>query len=87
MLVLGIETATMTGGVALANDERVISEYTLNVQTTHTARLMPALDQILKDSCIFIIIYTFTKCHNPQRRNNSKIWCIRKSAFQRRIKI
>lgn len=52
MLVLGIETATMTGGVALANDERVISEYTLNVRTTHTARLMPALDQILKDSSV-----------------------------------
>lgn len=52
MLVLGIETATMTGGVALANDERIISEYTLNVRTTHTARLMPALDQILRDSSI-----------------------------------
>ena len=52
MLVLGIETATMTGGVALANDERVISEYTLNVRTTHTARLMPALDQVLRDSSV-----------------------------------
>ncbi len=52
MLVLGIETATMTGGVALASDERVISEYTLNVRTTHTARLMPALDQVLRDSSV-----------------------------------
>jgi len=52
MLVLGIETSTMTGGVALANDERIISEYTLNVRTTHTARLMPALDQILRDSSV-----------------------------------
>ncbi len=52
MIILGIETATMTGGVALMNEERLISEYTLNVRTTHTARLMPALDLILKDSCI-----------------------------------
>lgn len=52
MLILGIETATMTGGVALLNDERVISEYTLNVKTTHTARLLPAVDQILKDSSV-----------------------------------
>ena len=52
MLVLGIETATMTGGVALVNEERVISEYTLNVRTTHTARLMPAIDQILRDSSV-----------------------------------
>ena len=52
MIVLGIETATMTGGVALLNEQRVISEYTLNVKTTHTARLMPALEQILRDSSI-----------------------------------
>jgi tRNA threonylcarbamoyladenosine biosynthesis protein TsaB len=52
MLILGIETATMTGGVALLDEKRLISEYTLNVRTTHTARLMPALDQILKDSSV-----------------------------------
>ena len=52
MLILGIETATMTGGVALVNAKRVISEYTLNVRTTHTARLMPAIDQILGDSSV-----------------------------------
>ena len=42
----------MTGGVALVNEERVISEYTLNVRTTHTARLMPAIDLILRDSSV-----------------------------------
>ena len=52
MIILGIETATMTGGVALLDEKRLISEYTLNVRTTHTARLMPALDQILKDSSV-----------------------------------
>ncbi len=34
------------------NDKRLISEYTLNVRTTHTTRLMPALDRMLKDSSI-----------------------------------
>jgi tRNA threonylcarbamoyladenosine biosynthesis protein TsaB len=52
MIILGIETATMTGGVALLNEKRLISEYTLNVRTTHTARLMPVIDQILRDSSI-----------------------------------
>ena len=42
----------MTGGVALLDEERLISEYTLNVRTTHTARLMPAVDQILRDSSV-----------------------------------
>jgi tRNA threonylcarbamoyladenosine biosynthesis protein TsaB len=42
----------MTGGVALLNERRLISEYTLNVKTTHTARFMPALDQILRDSSV-----------------------------------
>jgi len=52
MIILGVETATMTGGVALLSEERLISEYTLNVRTTHTARLMPAIDQILRDSSV-----------------------------------
>lgn len=52
MLILGIETATMTGGIALLDENRLISEYTLNVRTTHNARLMPALDQMLKDSSV-----------------------------------
>jgi tRNA threonylcarbamoyladenosine biosynthesis protein TsaB len=52
MLILGIETSTMTGGVALLNEERLISEYTFNVRTTHSARLMPALDRVLRDSSV-----------------------------------
>jgi tRNA threonylcarbamoyladenosine biosynthesis protein TsaB len=52
MYILGIETATTTGSLALMNDNRLIWEYTLNMRTTHTTRLMPALDQMLKDSSI-----------------------------------
>jgi len=52
MIILGIETATMTGSLALMDDNRLISEYTLNMKTTHSSRLMPAFDMILNDSCI-----------------------------------
>ncbi len=52
MIILGIETATMTGSIALMEEGRLISEYTLNMKTTHSSRLMPALDIILKDSLI-----------------------------------
>jgi tRNA threonylcarbamoyladenosine biosynthesis protein TsaB len=52
MIILGIETATMTGGLALIDEEKLISEYTLNMKTTHSSRLMPALDWILKDASL-----------------------------------
>ncbi len=52
MIILGIETATMTGSIALMEEDRLISEYTLNMKTTHSSRLMPALDVILKDSLL-----------------------------------
>lgn len=52
MIVLGIETATMTGSLALLDEDRLISEYTLNVRTTHSVRLMPALDWMLRDACM-----------------------------------
>jgi len=52
MIILGIETATMTGGLALMDEGKLIAEYTLNMKTTHSSRLMPALDWILKDSSL-----------------------------------
>ena len=52
MIILGIETATMTGGLALMDEGKLISEYTLNMKTTHSSRLMPALDWILKDASL-----------------------------------
>jgi len=52
MIILGIETATMTGGLALMDERKLIAEYTLNMKTTHSSRLMPALDWILKDASL-----------------------------------
>lgn len=50
MKILGIDTATMMGSIGLIDDEGVIAEYSLNISATHSERLMPAIDILLKDS-------------------------------------
>jgi tRNA threonylcarbamoyladenosine biosynthesis protein TsaB len=52
MRILGIETSTMTGSVALMDEERLIAEYTLNLRETHTSRLMPTIDRVIKDASL-----------------------------------
>ncbi len=50
MRVLGIETSTLQGGVALVDAQRVVCEHTLSVQVTHSERLLPAIDAVLSDA-------------------------------------
>lgn len=50
MLVLGVETSTMQGGVALVDEDGLRSEYTLNVEATHSERLLPAIDRMLQEA-------------------------------------
>jgi tRNA threonylcarbamoyladenosine biosynthesis protein TsaB len=50
MKILSIETSTRVGSVAIMEDEHLIAEYILNVVSTHSERLLPSIDQILKDS-------------------------------------
>jgi len=50
MLVLGIETATKTGGVAIVSEQGVVAEYTLSIEVTHSERLMSTVDRVLKDT-------------------------------------
>jgi tRNA threonylcarbamoyladenosine biosynthesis protein TsaB len=52
MIVLGINTSTPEGSVALMGDKSVISEYILNVQATHSERLLPSIDRLLKETGI-----------------------------------
>ncbi len=52
MLVMGIETSTMQGGVALLSEQGLLSEYLLNVKATHTERLLPSIDRVLRDAGI-----------------------------------
>lgn len=50
MMILGIDTSTRSGGVALVNEKGLISEYVLNLDVTYSERLIPAIDTIIKDS-------------------------------------
>jgi tRNA threonylcarbamoyladenosine biosynthesis protein TsaB len=52
MIVLGVETATGVGSVAIVNDKGIIGEFTLNVSLNHSERLLPIIDQLLKNSDI-----------------------------------
>ncbi len=54
MITLGIETSTMTGGAALLEDNRLVAESILNVKATHSERLLPGLDRMLRDSGVEI---------------------------------
>lgn len=50
MYVLGIDTSTMTGGVALLAGEELMGESVLNISSTHSERLLPALEKLLEDA-------------------------------------
>ncbi len=54
MYVLGIETSTMTGSVAIMTEDRLIAEYTLNTKTTHTERLLSAIDHIVRAASLCV---------------------------------
>src|SRR5256714_7524118 len=50
MRVLAVDTSTMAGGVALLEDARLVGESLLDVRTTHSERLMLAIDRVLADA-------------------------------------
>ncbi|MBO8142280.1 MAG: tRNA (adenosine(37)-N6)-threonylcarbamoyltransferase complex dimerization subunit type 1 TsaB [Firmicutes bacterium] len=51
MRVLGLDSSTSTGGVALLDGDRLVAEYTLDVRrTTHSERLMPAVKRVMDDA-------------------------------------
>jgi tRNA threonylcarbamoyladenosine biosynthesis protein TsaB len=50
MKILAIETSTMLGGAAVADENGILAEIRLNVKTTHSERLMSAVDHILKQA-------------------------------------
>ena len=47
MLVLGIESATPVASVALADEQGLLGEVTLNVGLTHSEQLLPMIDKLL----------------------------------------
>lgn len=52
MNILGIETSTTTGSVAIMSGSGLIAQHTLNIEITHSERLMATIDRVLSDSRI-----------------------------------
>jgi tRNA threonylcarbamoyladenosine biosynthesis protein TsaB len=50
MRVLALDTSTLAGGVALVEGNRTIAESLLDIRLTHSERLMPAVDQLLREA-------------------------------------
>lgn len=48
MKILGIDTSTPIGSVALIDGDNLVAEHTLNIVQAHSSRLMPAIDSVLK---------------------------------------
>ena len=48
MKILGIDTSTSCGSVGLIHDDRIISDYLLNLSVTHSERLLDAIDLVLR---------------------------------------
>lgn len=64
MLILAVETSTLTGSVALVEaplredgscgGEKILGERTLNLPGTHSERLMPSIDLLLQEASLSI---------------------------------
>jgi len=50
MYILGIETSTKTGSVAVLSEKGVVAQYSLNIEVTHSERLMATVDRVLVDT-------------------------------------
>jgi tRNA threonylcarbamoyladenosine biosynthesis protein TsaB len=50
MKVLGIDTSTSCGSLGIINDDAVVAEYALFRDETHSTRLIPAIQNLLKEA-------------------------------------
>lgn len=50
MRILGIDTSTMAASVAVIKDNQLVCEYTINTKKTHSQKLMPMIENMLKES-------------------------------------
>ncbi|MDE0427195.1 MAG: tRNA (adenosine(37)-N6)-threonylcarbamoyltransferase complex dimerization subunit type 1 TsaB [Candidatus Poribacteria bacterium] len=48
MKILGVDTSTPIGSVALIDSDNLVAEHTLDIVQAHSSRLMPAIDSVLK---------------------------------------
>jgi len=54
MKILAVETATMTGGVAVMDGDKLVAESRLNIRVTHSERLMGEIDRALQGASMEI---------------------------------
>ena len=45
--ILGIESASLTASVAIAEGDILLAEYTVNYKKTHSQTLLPMIDEII----------------------------------------
>lgn len=50
MKILGIETSTQAGSIALIDSDRVLGEFFLNLGPVHSEKLIPMLDRLLGEA-------------------------------------
>ena len=48
MKVIGIDTSTMMGSVGIIDDNRPLGQFSLNIETTHSERLMEAVSGLIE---------------------------------------
>lgn len=54
MTIIGIESSALVASVAIAAEDKVVAEYTMNNQKTHSQTLLPMLDEIVRAAGIDI---------------------------------
>ena len=54
MNILGIETSSSWGSVAVVKDDRIVFSSYLDIKVTHSERLLPQIDAALKSSSLQI---------------------------------
>jgi len=54
LLILGLDTSTSCGSIALVDSEKPLGEWNLNVQRTHAGRLLPGIQHLLDETGIEI---------------------------------
>ena len=69
MRVLGIDTSTHCGGIAFLEDDKVLASLVLNIQKTHSERLLRHVD------------YLFKECHLEIRDLDGIAVCIGPGSF------
>ena len=52
MKILGIETSMYAGSIAVSEDEKVLGEYYFNTGPSHSEKLMPSIQWLLKELSI-----------------------------------